>query len=288
VPVIGTVVSTDAAAGTFTANAFVPSFGEQQGAGNAGSGSSSGQGPWGSGLGSGFHGDFWGGSGGGATTPTTTLVTITTNSSTRINVNGSTTSNVGNMKAGDQFLAFFQGSPTDSITTLVGHAALAIFDHTPPAQKQVYAFVGTVTGTDTTAGTVTLTVLGSFPSGLAAAGASVTLTVSANTLILGGTSATGFRNTLANVSTGDIVAGGLLAPQGDTLTQVEALPLQILLDLPIPSTTTTTTTTTTTAATQRALSAALKLLGVKSTSHKTHHHKKHHRKHHSRQHAKKG
>ena len=137
----------------------------------------------------------------------------------------------------------------------------------------MYAFVGTVTGTDTTNGTVTLTVTQSFPSGLAAANSSVTLTVSSHTLILGGTSSTGFGSTLANVSKGDIVAGGLLAPQGDTLTQIEALPLQILLDLPASSSTSTTTTTSATK--QTALKQALKALGVKGTSHsRRHHHKK--------------
>jgi hypothetical protein len=201
---------------------------------------------------------------------------------------------VADMKAGDQFMALFSGSPTASITTLVGNLALAIFDRTPPPPKQVYAFVGTVTGTDTTNGTVTLTVTQSFPSGLAAANSSVTLTVSSHTLILGGTSSTGFGSTLANVSDGDIVAGGLIAPQGDTLTQVEALPLQILVDLPASSSSSSSSgsssTTTTSAAKQKALKQALKLLGVKTTSHhSTKHHKKHHAtKHHARKHAKKG
>ncbi|HEV3055324.1 MAG TPA: hypothetical protein VGX45_11765, partial [Solirubrobacteraceae bacterium] len=238
VPVLGTVVTTDASAGTFTANAFVPTFG--MGDGNSGSGTGQGQagtsqGPWGGG--GTFGGAFASGDPtGGGTTPTTTLVTIKTDSNTKMIVNGSS-GTVADMKAGDQFMALFSGSPTASITTLVGNPALAIFDRTPPPKKQVYAFVGTVTGTDTTKGTVTLTVTASLPSGLAAANSSVTLTVSSDTLILGGTSSTGFGNALANVSTGDIVAGGLLAPQGDTLAQIEALPLQILVDLPVSSST---------------------------------------------------
>jgi hypothetical protein len=287
VPVVGTVVQTDTSAGTFTANAFVPTFGLGVGASGSGGG-----GAWGSGMGSGMGsgGEFRGDLAGATTAPTTTPVTITTNSSTKIIVNGST-GTVGDMKAGDQFMALFAGSPTTPIATLVGKPALSIFDRTPPPKKQVYAFVGTVTGTDTTKGTVTLTVTASFPSGLAAASSSVTLTVSSDTLILGGTGSTGLRSTLADVSTGDIVAGGLLAPQGDTLTQIEALPLQILLDLPVPSSSSSSSSTTTTsAAKQKALKQALKLLGVKTTSHhSTKHHKKHHAtNHHARKHAKKG
>jgi hypothetical protein len=288
VPVIGTVVTTDPSAGTFTANAFVPTFG--QGGGNSGSGTS--QGPWG--AGGTFGRPFASGDPtGGGTTPATTMVTINTDSNTKMIVNGST-GTVGDMKAGDQFMALFTGSPTASITTLVGNPALAIFDRTPPPPKQVYAFVGTVTGTDTTNGTVTLTVTQSFPSGLAVANSSVTLTVSSDTLILGGTSSTGLRNTLANVSTGDVVAGGLLAPQGDTLTQIEALPLQILLDLPVSSSSSSSSgssssssSTTTSAAKQKALKQALELLSA--SHHRTQHHKKHHvKKHHVRKHAKKG
>jgi hypothetical protein len=283
VPVIGTVVTTDASAGTFTANAFVPTFG----LGDLNSGSGTAQGPWGGG-GSFARAFAIGDPAGGGTTPTTTMVTIKTDSNTKLVVNGST-GTVGDMKAGDQFMALFSGSPTASITTLVGNPALAIFDRTPPPPKQVYAFVGTVTGTDTTKGTVTLTVTASLPSGLAAANSSVTLTVSSDTLILGGTSSTGFGNTLANVSTGDIVAGGLIAPQGDTLAQIEALPLQILVDLPASSSSSgssgSSSTTTTSAAKQKALKQALKLLRTKTTSH---HRTKHHKKHHARKHAVKG
>jgi hypothetical protein len=288
VPVIGTVVQTDPAAGTFTANAFVPTESSEPGDDNSGSGSGSGDDSGsgsgddsgsgsgdgsGSGSGSGSGGNFGGDLahdqfGGSSTTPATTPVTITTDANTNITVNDST-GTVGDMKPGDHFVAFFNGSPTDPIGTLVANPALAVFDHTPPPQKQVYAFVGTVTGTDTTNGTVTLT-------------------VSADTLILGGTSSSGFGNTLANVSNGDIVAGGLIGPQGDTLTQVEALPLQVLLDLPVPSGSNVTASAKTKAK-QNALKQALKLLGVKSASHhRKAHHKRHASHHHSRKHAKKG
>lgn len=278
VPVIGTVVQTDPATGSFTANAFVPTESDQPGDDDPGLNDGSGSGPA-SGPSGSFGGDFrhaeFGGSG---NAPATTPVTITTDSNTNITVNGSSGS-VSDMKVGDHFVALFTGSPTDSIQTLVASPALAVFDRTPPPRKQVYAFVGTVTATDTTNGTVTLTVTRSYPSGLAAANSSVTLTVSADTLILGGTSSSGFGNTLADVSTGDVVAGGLLAPQGETLAQVEALPLQMLLDLPASS-----SSTATSAVKQDALKQALKLLGV----HHSRKHTAHHRRHHSRKHAKKG
>ena len=269
VPVIGTVVTTDASAGTFTANAFVPTFGGAFASGDQA---------------------------GGGTAPTTTLVTIKTDSNTKMIVNGST-GTVADMKAGDQFMALFSGSPTASITTLVGNPALAIFDRTPPPKKQVYAFVGTVTGTDTTKGTVTLTVTASLPSGLAAANSSVTLTVSSETLILGGTSSTGFGNTLANVSTGDVVADGLLAPQGDTLAQMRRCRSRSWWISRCRAARCTCSGTsssgssgssiTTAAARQKALKQALKLLDA--SHHRTQHHKKHHvKKHHARKHAKKG
>ena len=125
VPVVGTVVSTDAASGSFVANAFVaPSQGEDNQFGG--------------------DDDFPG------PTPTTTQVTITTDSNTHMRVNdGSGT--VADMSPGDQFVALFTGSPGDSIDTLVANPALAVFDRSAPEhqhqqqQHQLYAFVGTVT-----------------------------------------------------------------------------------------------------------------------------------------------
>jgi hypothetical protein len=290
IPVVGTVVTTNPAAGSFTANAFIPvaGMGDEDNQGDQSGPGDDDQGEQGSQGGS-FGGDIAkeddGGFGGsfGETPPATTLVTITTNSSTSIEVNDAP-GTVADMKPGDRFVAFFTGSPTDTIQTLVANPALAIRDHTPPPSPQVYAFVGSVTGVDTTAGTVTITVTRSFPSALAAANSSVKLTVTSDTLILGGSANSGglFGNTLSNVSPGDIVAGGLIGPSGETLTQVEASPLRVLLDLPAMSSSTPAAQVMSDK--RQALSAALRMLGVKSTSSRHHHHRSH--KHHSRRHAK--
>jgi hypothetical protein len=288
IPVVGTVVSTPTA-DSFVANAYIPTqgMGDQgsQGPGDFGQGGS-GQGS-GSGSGSGFGGDIAKDDDtGGGTPPTTTQVTITTNASTKIEVNDST-GTVTDMKPGDHFFALFTGSPTDTIQTLTANPALAVFDHTAPPAPQVYAFVGSVTGTDTTAGTVTLTVTRAFPSSLAAASSSVTLTVSSDTLILGGSANSGglFGNTLSDVSTGDIVAGGLIGPSGETLTQVESSPLRVLLDLPATSSSTPAQMMNDK---RHALSAALRLLGDKHQSSRHHQRRSRSRshKHHSRGHAK--
>ena len=139
-------------------------------------------------------------------------------SSTRIALNGQP-STVGGLAAGDRFVSLFSGSSSDTIQTLTANPALAVFAHTPPTPKQLYAFVGTVTGTSgtTAPGTVTVTVADSYPSGFFSSPA--TLTVGANTLILGGSSSTGnglFGGSLGDVSVGDTVAGVLVAPAGET------------------------------------------------------------------------
>jgi hypothetical protein len=213
--------------------------------------------------------------------PTTTPVVITPGATTLVLVNGQPH---GAVSAGDKFLALYSGSPTDSIQALTAGTPLAIFDHTPPKPKQLYAFVGTVTGVDTTAGTVTVKVSNSLPSTLVPAGSpAVPFTVGSDTLVLGGSNAGGlFGGSLGNVSPGDIVAGGLVAPEGDTLAQVEALPLKILLDIPVPTTSTGTTTMTARAkARAKALKEALSLLEGKKVARGKSHSHKHSGKHHS-------
>lgn len=209
VPVVGTVVSTDAANGTFVANAYVPV--PQDG-------------------GFGHDSDFF-----GRTPVATTQVTITTDSNTRVRVNDEE-GTVGDMAAGDQFAALFTGSPGDPLETLVASPALAVLDQTPPKPQahQLYAFVGTVTATDTTAGTVTVDVTRSLPSDLVPAGsAPVAFTIGPETLVLGGTSGGDlFGGSLSNVAVGDIVAGGVVGDAGETLAQVQSTPLKLLLDLP--------------------------------------------------------
>ena len=275
--VAGTVVSVDAANGTFVGNAFV--VGGLKGSDESGSAVTddlarrairhSGDGP--------------------AQPPITTQVTITTDSTTRFNVNGRGGS-VADLSPGDRFYTLLHGSSTDSLDTLVSTPAAAVFAKTPPKPRQLYAFVGDVTGVDTTGGTVTVNVTRSLPSDLVPAGSDpVSFTVSSDTLVLGGSAGGGlFGGSLSSVSAGDIVAGGLIAGSGLTLGQVSALPLRVLLDLPAavgsggndgrPIVTTRT----------KALKRALALLGEKpkpkAAAHKSKRHHKHKRAH-ARKHA---
>jgi hypothetical protein len=228
VAVAGTVVSVNAAAGSFLANAYVltpPTGGSDEGPA--------------SGLRLRTFGDFGGHArANDLAAPTTTQVTITASASTTIHIAGvQGPALVSNLVAGARFLALFPGAPTDAIQTLVANSATSIFAQLP---KQLYAFVGTVTGTDTTAGTVTVDVTRSLPSSLIADGTPATFTVSSHTFILGGSSlsASGFGGlfggSLSGVSTGDMVAGGLIGAPGLTVTQVNLMPLMFLLDLPAP------------------------------------------------------
>jgi hypothetical protein len=149
---------------------------------------------------------------------------------------------------------------------------------------QLYAFAGTVTGK--TASTVSVTVSGSYPGGLIASGSSATFTVGASTLVLGGSS--GFsQGSLANVGIGDVVAGGLLGPAGETAAQVESQPLMLLLDLPVSAGTGTTGATGTSGVSGTALKhlradalrRAEALLGIRVKAKKTHKAHKTHKTH---------
>ena len=218
------------------------------------------------------------------TTPTTpTQVTITTAANTVLVVNDKP-GKVSDLSAGDTFFALFKGSSTDSIQTLTANPAVWIIDHTPPKPLQLYAFVGTVKSVDTTAGTVTVNTTVSLPSSLAAPGSSATYTVGPHTFIIGGssggvlTSLFSSGGSLTDVATGDIVAGALIAPQGDTAAQIDALPLTVMLDFPAPAGLTASARLRTAAA-----SDLLALLdGQKSVKSL-----KHHGRHHTRHHAKK-
>jgi hypothetical protein len=266
--VAGTIVSVNTATGTFVANAYVVTP-PAMGTGGSGDGAGDGGGSVG--------GDFAAHT---ATPPTTTQVTITTNAATMIHVRGvEGPATVGNLAAGDRFFALFPGASTDTIQTLVANPATSIYADVP---KQFYAFVGTVTGTDTTADTVTVDVMRSLPSGLIPAGTSATFTLSPATFIIGGTSLSAgsshgpfggfFGGSLTDVSQGDMVAGGLIGPGGLTAAQFEAGPLQFLLDLPAPPASAGTGTTT-----SAALTETVKLLhGGKVKLKKFHGHKSHH------------
>jgi hypothetical protein len=289
--VVGTVVSVDATAGTFVANAFVvPPFGGEHG-------SAGGDGPGFGGFGF-FPGGF-GHDGTGTTTtttsttttptaPTATQVTITTNKSTTITL-GHSTATLSQLAVGDRFRALFTGAPTDAIGTLVASAALSVNAAAAPKQHQLYAFVGTVKSTDTTAGTVTVDVTAGIPSSLLAAGTDATFTVGTSTLVIGGSSTSGLgfsTGSLSNVSTGDIVAGGLIGDAGETAAQVQAAPLMLLLDFPAGSSSSSSSSSSSIRAS--ALKRAEALLGVTtSTTKKSKKSKKSHthsRKHESTKH----
>jgi hypothetical protein len=101
----------------------------------------------------------------------------------------------------------------------------------------------------------------------------VPLTVGPKTFILGGSNlADLFGGSLSDVSVGDIVAGGLIAPAGDTLAQVEALPLAVLLDLPAGA-----SSSSATSQSKRAAALSKTVALVESGKHKSH--KKSHRTH---------
>jgi hypothetical protein len=253
-PVVGTVVSTDPADGTFVANAYAVN-------------------PF-------AFLDIFGGT---STTQTTSQVTISTDSNTLMFVNGLPGS-VSDLGAGQQFIGLFDGYPTDAVQTLTANPAALLLAHgTQSASKQAYAFVGTVSGVDASAGTVTVNVSDTFPSSLAAANITASFTVGEQTLILGGSSSgsldSGLGGSLSDVSTGDIVAGGLLGPAGETLAQVEAQPLSVLLDLPAPSASSARKARARTKS--RAFHEALALVRGKSL----HRSKRHHHRHHSRHHG---
>ncbi|HUA44604.1 MAG TPA: hypothetical protein VMA77_05215 [Solirubrobacteraceae bacterium] len=278
--VAGTVTSVNATAGTFMANAYVltpPSFTgfPPQRGGGPGYGHQ-----YGGGQGQGWSGRL---SPRSSSTmppspPTTTAVTISTGPNTKVLVNGKPSS-VGALTMGDKFVALFSGSSSDTIQTLTASPALAVFAHTPPMPKQLYAFVGTVSMVSGTSspGTLTVTITDSYPSGFFTSPA--TFTVGPNTLILGGNSASGnglFGGTLSDVSMNDTVVGALVAPAGETATQVEAQPLAALLDFPASG------GSMSAAAKASALDSTLAMFGVKHSTKpagkRKHHHRHHHKK----------
>lgn len=247
-------------------------------------------------------------------TPTPTTVTITTNSSTRFIVNGDDTATIANLAAGDRFIATFASLPTPptmpptpgmSNSTRAAHherlvgdqaasvpttPALQVIAEAPP---QLYAFVGTVTATDTTSGTVTVNVTSSLPAGLFTG--AQTFDVGPQTLVFGGTS-TSLIGNVSNITVGDVVAGGEIGMGGETAAQVEANPLQVLVDFSTtaPSTSPTTTTPAATAMFKdlrnaklnRAVKRLMKHHRAAKRTHRAKHDAKHHAKKDAKNHAK--
>jgi hypothetical protein len=207
------------------------------------------------------------------TPPTPTAVTITVGGSTKLTVKGSPNATISSLMTGQHFIAVFAGSPTEGLTMLTASPALSIFAWpAPTAPATVYGFLGTVAGTSTANDTVTVNVSMSIPSGLVPSGSSAqTFTLNGATHVITGS---GGVSTLSAVSVGDTVVGGLLAPSGETLAQIEATPLQLLLDF-------TSTATMSPAAKVKALDRVVEALrhdrGKHTRTHGARGRKRHHR-----------
>lgn len=301
VVVAGTIVSVDAAHNSFVANAYIA--GEPRDASKPpeptetsdGDAQSSGPAPGPGGLGPAGPGAGPGGPGPGAFAPggpgepgghhaggpdtavpdgmstTPTQVTITIGPSTTLRV-ADKTATIADLAPNQKFVAMFKGDSTETITTLVqNNPPIGVVAYAPPAVRQLYAFVGTVTAIDTIKGTVTVNVTNSLPSGLVPAASNpATFTVGGDTLILGGSSTNGLSwGSLGNVTVGDVVAGGEVGTAGETLAQVESAQLRLLLDFPVAS-----ATHAVKAQTQiRALDKARSLLGFRAAPAKSKKHK---------------
>lgn len=247
----GTVTAVNASAGTFTATVDVMNEGFDGGHffnGRGDDGNNQGWGPGfraSDGFGARFHADQMS----PTSTPTSGTVTITTNSSTKFDVNGNTSATIANLAAGDRFIATFapstsqgmssagvegrslrrshwdQGGSTPTVPTT---PALSVIAESPP---QLYAFVGTVATTPTALpGSLSVTVSQSLPAGLFTG--TQTFQIGSQTLVFGGSLAAFFGESASTptISANDVVVGGEINMGGLTAAQVEANPLQVLVD----------------------------------------------------------
>ncbi|HEY2655796.1 MAG TPA: hypothetical protein VGI55_08405 [Solirubrobacteraceae bacterium] len=307
----GTVTAVNASAGTFTATVDVMNQGFDGGHFFNGRGDDGNSQGWGPGFrgNDGFGGRFYGDhmtpttttmtpSTTTMTTPTTTTptpstVTITTNSSTKFDVNGNTNATIANLAAGDRFIASFaastsQGSGTEGnsvrrshwdqggSTTVPTTPALEVIAESPP---QLYAFVGTVTTAPTALpGSLSVTVSQSLPAGLFTG--TQTFQIGSQTLVFGGSLSSLFGGT-PTISSGDVVVGGEINMGGLTAAQVEANPLQVLVDFTSTTPSTSPTSPTTPAATEMA-----KRMKTESFNRALKRLLKHHRRAHRAHHAK--
>jgi hypothetical protein len=157
---------------------------------------------------------------------------ITTDSATTFNVGGTGGSTINALAVGQRFTATFDGTPSESLADVISNPANSVTAETAQTPSSLYAFVGTVTATDTSSSpeTVTATVTESTPSGLFTG--TDTFDVGSSTFVFGGGGSLG---SLSSVSVGDVVAGGLFSTPGQTAGAIEADPLQVLIDFPASS-----------------------------------------------------
>jgi hypothetical protein len=195
---------------------------------------------------------------------------ITTDGSTAIKIDGRPSS-AGSLAVGDYFTAVYAGTPDESLSTITSAPALAVSVFAPVQADSLYAFVGTVSSTDTTTGTVTVNVTGSTPNGLFSG--TDTFDVGSQTIVLGNSGGTLFGS-LTNVAAGDVVAGGLIAPSGESASTVESTALGVLVDFPQSSSSSSSSTSAQAekASIRRAERRAVKLLRREKAKHG--HHKK--------------
>ena len=198
--------------------------------------------------------------------PAPQRVTITTDAATIVRLDDQSAS-VGNLATGDEFIAGFNADPSSTIQQIVATPAVGINAHSP---RVFYGLVGSVTSVDTTAHTLTISLLGETPGarGLGVTvGQSLTFAVGDRTMAFELPTGTAHgTGVLDNVSTGDIVAAGYLAPPNAALTALLALPLNVLVDIPLGSS----GKGSTTQAQSRALKLASSLLGTGKRSHGRH------------------
>jgi hypothetical protein len=189
---------------------------------------------------------------------------ITTDGSTKVTVNGQTSS-VSNLVAGDKFTAIFDGTPNEPLSTVTATPAVSVAAYAAaPTPNVLYGFVGTVAST--TSSSVTVNVSNSIPSALFSG--TDTFTVGSSTIVLGNSG-----SSLSSVAPGDVVAGGLLGPSGQSASTIESDPLQVLVDFPA-SLSPGSSTSSTSSSTKRAERKALKSLRQEKAK-LGRHHKKH-------------
>jgi hypothetical protein len=201
-------------------------------------------------------------------TPNTT---ITTDDSTQVTLNGQTSS-VSSLTVGDKFTAVFDGTPNEPLSTIAATPAVSISAHAAPAPNVLYAFVGTVA--TTTPSSITVNVTNSIPTGLFSG--TDTFTVSQSTIVLGNSDSSLFGS-LSSVAAGDVVAGGVVGPSGQSASTIESDPLQVLVDFPTslstgsPTSSASPSTSITSPSVKRVERKAIKLLRREKAKLKRHH-----------------